>query len=527
MSALPKALLIFAFVIPLAIVMGFLLADPTDSTSMIGVGVLLTLLLSPFLIRHHHTALIISATAFINAFFIPGRPEMWMLLSGLSLIVSIASWPLDRESRRYCGFRSLDLSVIFMVLIVLFTMRATGGAGLNILGAQVFGGRRYVTMLAAAVGYFALVLHPLSLSRAKVLGSTFWAMSGTAILGNLAFALGPNFYFFFYLFPVEFVLSQANAEDITLAGGVVRLSGLAPLGFGIIYWLLSRFGLRGVLDITKSWRMILAVAGIVFIMLAGFRSNVILLVLLLVTLFFFEELHRTVKAGILALVLLLMAVFVVGFSERLPLTIQRSLSFLPLKVSSLAKADAEGSLQWRLDMWKVVVSDIPRYFWIGKGFSINPSDLYFTKEALRRGFYSPSEAARLAGDYHNGPLSVIIPFGIFGVIGFCWFLVSVFWVLRNNYKYGHPELENLNRFFLAFFVARVIFFVVFFGAATSDFWLFAALAGLNLSMNRGMASRPEFNPIESLPSTSTTINPSTVQLPMPSVARIKLQNAPQ
>jgi len=31
--------------------------------------------------------------------------------------------------------------------------------------------------------------------------------------------------------------------------------------------------------------------------------------------------------------------------------------------------------------------------------------------------------AELAGDYHNGPLSVIIPFGVFGVIAFVWFLL--------------------------------------------------------------------------------------------------------
>ena len=491
MSALPKAVVIFAFVIPLAIVMGFFLADPTNSTNLIGVGFLLLFLLSPFLIRYHHTSLIISATAFINAFFLPGRPEMWMLLGGVSLIVSIVSWPLDRKASRYCGFRSLDLSVIFIALVVLFTMKANGGAGLNILGAQVFGGRRYVTMLAAAVAYFALVAHPLSLEKAKTLGSAFWAMSGTAILGNMAYALGPSFFFFFYLFPVEFVLLQANAEDITFAGGVVRFSGLAPLGFGIIYWLLSRFGLTGVFDMTKSWRIILAVVGAIFIMLAGFRSNIILLALLITTLFFIEKIYRTINSVILVSVVLFASFFLITFSERMPLTIQRTLSFLPVKVNSLAKADAEGSLQWRFDMWRVVVTDIPRYFWVGKGFSINPTDLYFTKEALRRGFYSPSEAARLAGDYHNGPLSVIIPFGILGVIGFVWFLTSVYWVLRNNYKYGHPELRKLNRFFLGFFIARLIFFLVFFGAATSDFWLFASIAGLNLSMNRGMARAPQ------------------------------------
>lgn len=479
------------FVIPLAILVGFLLADPTDFTSMVGFGLLFLFFSIPFLIYLHHTVLILSCTAFINAFFLPGEPQMWMLLAGLSFLISIISRPLHGQTQTYCGNRSLDLSVVFMMAVVLFTMKATGGTGFNILGAQVFGGRRYITMLAAVVGYFALILNPLSLEKAKSLGSMFWLMSCSSILGNLAFALGPSFYFLFYLFPVDFVISQANADNITLSGGFVRLSGLAPLGFGLLYWLLARFGLAGILDWRKSWRLSVALLGLLFILMAGFRSNLILLMLLFIVLFFMEKLHRTIYAAILVGLLLLSSSFLIAFSDRMPLTIQRSLSFLPLKVETVAKADAEGSLNWRLDMWRVVVTDIPRYFWVGKGFSINPTDLYFSQIALRRGFYSPSEAARLAGDYHNGPLSVIIPFGILGVIGFVWFLTSVYCVLRNNYKYGHPELRKLNRFFLGFFIARVIFFVVFFGAATSDFWLFAALAGLNLSMNRGMARAPQ------------------------------------
>ncbi len=479
------------FVIPLAILVGYFVADPLDSKSLVGFGFLFFFFSLPFLIYLHHTVLILCSTAFINAFFLPGEPQMWMLLAGVSLLISVISRPLHRQSQVYCGNRSLDLSIVFILGVVLFTMKATGGAGFNILGAQVFGGRRYVTMIAVVIGYFALILNPLSLEKAKSLGSIFWVMSCTSILGNLAFALGPSFYFLFYLFPVDFVISQANANNITLSGGVVRLSGLAPLGFGLLFGLLARFGLGGLLDWRKSWRLAVALLAILFILMAGFRSNLILVMLVFMVLFFMEKLHRTVYSLVLVGFLLISSSVLIGFSDKMPLTVQRSLSFLPLKVEAVAKADAEGSLNWRLDMWRVVVADIPRYFWVGKGFSINPTDLYFSKIALRRGFYSPSEAARLAGDYHNGPLSIIIPFGILGVVGFTWFLTSVYWVLRNNYKYGNPELRTLNRFFLAFFLARLVFFVVFFGAATSDFWLFASIAGLNLSMNRGMAKAPQ------------------------------------
>ena len=49
-------------------------------------------------------------------------------------------------------------------------------------------------------------------------------------------------------------------------------------------------------------------------------------------------------------------------------------------------------------------------------------DLYLTFEAARTGLISNYEGAMLAGDYHNGPLSILMPFGMFGAIAFLWLL---------------------------------------------------------------------------------------------------------
>jgi hypothetical protein len=36
----------------------------------------------------------------------------------------------------------------------------------------------------------------------------------------------------------------------------------------------------------------------------------------------------------------------------------------------------------------------------------------------------PAAEAIVTGDFHNGPLSLVLPFGLSGVIGFIWFLVA-------------------------------------------------------------------------------------------------------
>jgi len=63
-------------------------------------------------------------------------------------------------------------------------------------------------------------------------------------------------------------------------------------------------------------------------------------------------------------------------------------------------------------MWKTLLPDIPKYFWLGKGFSFSGTDMYLTQESIRRGYSPEYEFTLISGNYHNGILTVIIPFGI-------------------------------------------------------------------------------------------------------------------
>ena len=89
----------------------------------------------------------------------------------------------------------------------------------------------------------------------------------------------------------------------------------------------------------------------------------------------------------------------------------------------------------------------------------------------------------VAGDYHNGPLSIVIPFGIWGLIGFGWFLVAASRFLYHNYRFGDPALQRINTLLLAVFLAKIVFFFLIFGALYSDLYAFTGLAGLSASLN--------------------------------------------
>ena len=135
-----------------------------------------------------------------------------------------------------------------------------------------------------------------------------------------------------------------------------------------------------------------------------------------------------------------------------------------------------------------------KYLWLGKGYSINPTDLYLTEQAVRRNRSPGYAGAILSGDYHSGPLSVCVPFGVFGSLVFLAFLVVSIRALYLNFRYGSEELRTINRFLFACFCGRTIFFFVAFGALAYDFFIFTGIVGLSVALNRGICRKPAFVP---------------------------------
>jgi len=189
---------------------------------------------------------------------------------------------------------------------------------------------------------------------------------------------------------------------------------------------------------------------------------------------------------------LLAALLVLPNADKLPLMAQRALSFLPaVEVDPVVKESARGSTEWRVEMWKQVLPQIPKYFIKGKGYAIDPGDLFLAEQSAHRGFAIQAAQSLVAGDYHNGPLSVLIPFGIFGFIGFMWLMAAALRVLYYHYRFGDPSLHRVNTFLLAYFVARILFFLVIFCSLTSDLYALLGMLGLSVSLNGAPQTAPE------------------------------------
>ena len=483
----PRKFLALIILVPLAILLGYLLAGPVTYSGLLIYGIVVLVILLPLFLKWHHPMLVTALNAAIIVFFLPGQPQLWMLLALLSLGISLLNRILNKEFK-LVSVPFLNWTLLAVFLVVFITSKFSGGISLRSMGGNVYGGKKYFVIIFAIIAYFAISVRAIPLARARAYVGAYFLSSLTAVVCHVIYMLGPGLWWLFIVFQVDYAMGQA-VEDFTIGASNTKFSRLVGLGPGtlaVICFLLSRFGLRGVFDLSKPWRLVFLILALGVSGFSGFRSGLLFFGLLLGAQFLLEGLWRTRLLMVVLLAGVLGFTALIPLSDKLPLSVQRTLSFLPLEVNPIARADAMGSTEWRLHMWKIMAAQIPNYFWLGKGYATSSSDLYFAQQSALRGLAGNFETSLVAGDYHSGPLSVIIPFGIWGVLAFVALLLAIGRTLYCNYRFGDPALKTINTLLFAYFLARVVSFLFIFGAFDSDLIIFCALAGLSVSLNGGV-----------------------------------------
>jgi hypothetical protein len=483
--AILRSLVIFGLCIPLAAWIGYLLAAPAERSTFIIGAILAFVMLTPLLLRWHHFLLITCWNLSLTIFFLPGSPPVWLLLTVLSLGLSVLHRTLNNEAH-FLHAPEIARPLVFLLVVVLGTAELTGGIGLNSMGSGVTGGKNYILMIFGILGYFAVTAIQIPPHRVNRYIGLFFLINMSSSIGDFLVYLPSAFKFLYAFFP-------ASAYNIDLKPGSLafnpRYAGLGVSGMALFMFMNARYGVRGILLSGKPWRWILIGVAIVLVFLGGFRSHVILCSLVFITLFFLEGLHRTqampvlVMAGIIAITLL------VPFASHLPFTFQRSLAFLPLKLDKAARQDAEGSTDWRLEIWRDTYPRVPQYLLLGKGYAISQSELAIAKNRDFR-YLSVADEVAISGNYHSGPLSVLMPFGAWGGIALLWLWFGGARALYNNYRYGDPVFRVVNSFLFACFIVRIFMFLVVFGSIENDVAYFAVLFGLSVSINGGIRRPP-------------------------------------
>jgi hypothetical protein len=478
-----RSLIVYAVCIPLAVWIGFMLADPFDRSTFTYFGIMALILCAPILLRWHHLLLVVSWNFLITIFFLPGFPTLWLPMVAISLGISVLHRSLNSNAH-FISAPQIARPLIFLLVVIYFTAELTGGFGMKALGSNAVGGKRYVYLIVAILGYFALTAKRIPPKKAGLYVALFFIPAASTVIGDLATLIPFQSSFIFLLFPAN-VGGAVNGPGIT---ELTRLGGLAGAGMALLIFMLARYGIKGIFDLGHPWRAPLFLVFFFCMLFGGYRTFTITFAFLVVFLFFFERIYRSRLMPMLILGGLVVVTLIVPFAGKLPFTFQRSLAFVPwLPISTEARMSADATADWRLQIWKAVLPQVPGYLLLGKGYYTSASDYeQNSEESLAGGASAADWSAAVSGNYHSGPLSVAIFFGIWGIIGVLWFFIAGMLALYDNYRYGDPALKTINALIFAYFASQVLVFLIVFGSFFSDMYKFTGLLGLSVSLNGGI-----------------------------------------
>jgi len=276
--------------------------------------------------------------------------------------------------------------------------------------------------------------------------------------------------------------------------GESRITGMQFAGTSSVLALCAKYNPLTLISPLYPARMLLLAAAFGAIFLSGFRSA---LLFAMTTLLLSTLLRRRWRdlwiAGATMLLVIVALVSLQGSLIQLPRTMQRALSWMPGDWDQAAVADAEGSSQWRFEMWTWAWNDnrILRDRVWGQGFGLSIDDMNLIAASTLAGQGGASllggsdrENFMITGAFHSGPLSTIKYIGIVGLCLYyplmCYMALLAWRLCRSAY--------GTKAFTLSLFVGIPIIyepfnFVFIFGALDSGYPQTLFWAGL-LNMTR-------------------------------------------
>src|SRR5216684_320263 len=97
---IPRAHLIMGLCLPLAVLLGYLLAEPLDSGSIAVVVMVLAVFSVPALMKWNHPLLVLGWNLALNVMVLPGRPPVWVAMALVCLLFAVLNRSVD-PSRRF------------------------------------------------------------------------------------------------------------------------------------------------------------------------------------------------------------------------------------------------------------------------------------------------------------------------------------------------------------------------------------------------------------------------------------------
>ncbi len=385
--------------------------------------------------------------------------------------------------------------LILINLAYLATVYFRNPVGALAFRSELVGGRPYFEIVLAFGAFLVLSRITLTPLIARIFPLFFLIPAGIVAVLDLVARFMPQF-----AYPIAMIYTGAGSMASGLLEeaaklGETRITGLKDLGASGMLAICARYNPITLLSPLHPLRALLFLCVLTAIFASGFRG------LLLFAMFVFvvaallrQRLTDLWIAAALGVVGILLLVSLQGSVLQLPRTMQRTLSWLPGDWNEEAVESAEGSSQWRFEMWGWAWNDerIMRDKMWGQGFGFTLDDLNIMASALMSGEQgggfiggSDREAFMITGTFHSGPLSTIKFIGFVGLslyFPLMLYMALLAWRLCRR-AHGTPIFP------LALFIGIPIIyepfnFVVIFGALEGSYPQLLFWAGLlNMTNN--------------------------------------------
>ncbi|MBJ7258063.1 MAG: O-antigen ligase family protein [Chthoniobacterales bacterium] len=318
--------------------------------------------------------------------------------------------------------------LIFINLAYLVTVYVRNPVGAWAFQSQMVGGRPYFEILMAFGAFIILSRATLTPLIARLLPWFFLVpsalLAGLEIASRLAPQLAQPIGYLYAGVAGQGPLESVVSEEAQL--GQNRFTSMKEVGVIGVLALCARHSPIKLISPLHPLLCSLLVASFAAIFLSGYRSAFLFVI---AALFLSAVLRKRIRdiwmsLGILGLALIAI-ISVQGTLVQLPMTVQRTLSWLPGDWDDEAVRDAQGSSEWRYEMVAWAWNDnriIKNKIW-GQGFGISIDDMNIIASAMLAGqpggmFIGGSDRENfmLTGSFHNGPVSTIRYVGVVGFI---------------------------------------------------------------------------------------------------------------
>ncbi|GAA5128517.1 O-antigen ligase family protein [Luteolibacter yonseiensis] len=290
--------------------------------------------------------------------------------------------------------------------------------GLNLLGGDSVGGKPYVFFaITAAAAYLlsVILVAPNDLRWCVRLSVISGVMNfGLGLISKLVPAIG-------YYFGATFSSDVENGESVA-PGEATRVSFVRQISLTLANWISSRISpLKA--SFHPLW-MPLVLASLAAAAFSGYRSQLIHACLYFLVGIFYRGGMRAIFASFFLGAAGLFMLALVNSIAPLPANVQRALTFLPGTWDQRFQRDAEGSTDWRVEMWKeaLFTEKWIKNKWLGDGLGFTKKEF----EAMKKfeddrggvaisGLSNVQESMMINGGYHSGPVQTIRTVGYVGL----------------------------------------------------------------------------------------------------------------